>query len=133
MRKFTTFLIIAVLAFLPISVFAESSVSLAPSDMATLVDLDMSSSNLTTSYANASSTLASSLLGKSNVCLFNTSATLIFGSVGASSCSVSSVNNFVVPANNGGICLERVRIKGAICAKSSSGTISSGHLYLSYW
>ncbi len=112
--------------------FAES-VYLAPSDMATLVDLDMSSSNLTTSYAGTYSTLASSLLGKSNICMFNTSSTAIFGSIGAASCSVSSVNNFVVPASNGAICLERVRIKGAICAKSSSGTISSGHLYLSYW
>lgn len=126
MKRFAAFLLL-----LAAPVFG-AGVSLMPSDMRTLVTLDMSSAILTSSFGGANSSFVTSLSGKSNVCIINGGTTAILGSTNSTSCSAGTSANFAVPGS-GSICLERVSLKGAVCLKTESGTIGSGKIYGMFW
>ena len=125
-------LLIGILGF-ALPVLASTGVVSIPSDMRTLVSLDMASSVLTDSFGGVNAAFVTSLSGKSNICIVNGGTTAILGSVNSTTCTAGTSANFMVPASGGSLCLERVSLKGAVCLKTESGTLGANKIYGMFW
>lgn len=125
-------LVIASLLVLTSTVFGASQVQIYSPAFGPLVKHDMTVSPLTTSFAGGSAQMTSGLSNKSHFCFWNTNSTLVIGALTDSACGSGTAENFVVPGSNGA-CFDNVGGKSKVCLKSSSGTLSSGVVYLTHW
>lgn len=113
--------ILIVLGFVSSLSFAVGTSTLA-TDMGTLLEQNLASSYLSTSFGGANATFASGLTPKANICLLNGGTTMIIGATSNSACTSGTVANFVIPANGGSFCIERAKVKSYICLKNASYT-----------
>ena len=89
---------------------------------------------LYTVFASAgSSTFNGTLKGVSNIAIYNGTAAAIAVGLKSDTCSGSTVDSFMVPANTGFVA-ERAVIKKSICIRSLSGSsVNTGTIYTSAW
>lgn len=92
------------------------------SDMGTLIQRNLASSALTTSFADAAAIFASGLTPRGNIILYNGGTTMIIGATSNTVCGSGTAANFIIPANGGSITIERAKVKPWICLKNSTYT-----------
>lgn len=98
-----------------------------------LVARDGATSTIGLLYSSASSEVFSNMAGKQNFSIFNGSGTSLGVAVRSNTCSSSSQDNFMVPANTG-LVIEDVAMAKALCIRSLSGnSITTGVVLLSVW
>lgn len=105
--------------------------TLPPGD-STVYTKDLSTTNLPATYGAAGNSYATGLSGKSGLCLYNTSATKIYGTTSTVSNCTGGANKWVVPAG-GGACFDYTKLNSNVCLRSASGTISSGIVDVVIW
>jgi hypothetical protein len=120
----------SVLASLPAG--AERPAGSTPPGDAKLVTLDTSSTNLPATYGAAANSIATAQVGRSNICVVNGATTKIYLTTGTTSNCTAGLDKWVVPAS-GSACYQGTKINSVICARSSSGSISSGVIDVVLW
>jgi hypothetical protein len=122
--------LILALALLAPAAFANRG-TLPPGDPAVYTK-DLSSTNLPATYGAAGNSYATSLTGRSNVCIVNGASTKVYGTTSTASNCTGGSDKFVVPAS-GNACFENVKVNSRLCLRSSSGTLSSGTIDVMVW
>lgn len=107
--------------------FAALFSSIALADVGSIV---ASSNNITTSFGSgAGSQILSGLANLSGLTVQNTTPTAIEVSWGLATCTSSMVAKMVVLPATANTHYFSLPVRGAICVRSTSGTISSGTVY----
>lgn len=105
--------------------------TLPPGDPAVYTK-DLSSTNLPATYGAAGNSYATSLTGKSNVCIGNGASTMIYGTFSTTANCTGASDKFFVPAS-GNACFEYIKVNSRLCLRSASGTLSSGIINVMVW
>ena len=94
--------------------------------------VDLSATNLPPTYGAAANLYASPPAGRNNICGINGSGTKIYLTTSSVANCAGAASRWPVPANNSA-CYDRTRINTYVCAKSESGTVTSGIIDLVIW
>lgn len=131
--KLVKSILFAILISFSLSAVADRGV--LPPGNAKVYPKDTSTTNLPATYGAAANSYATSLTGVSNICAFSTVATKIYLTTSTVSNCTGAVDMFVLPASasTDPVCYHNVKINPNVCARSSSGTLSSGIVDLVIW
>jgi len=118
---------------LALDLFAAVGVTVVGTEMKDGISYNMGSGGtLTTSFDGANATIATGITPFSRPCIYNGGTTLIQGAFSDVACS-SSVNwQFFIPSGQTA-CLDAVKGKTKICARSFSVSSTSGYLHVMTW
>lgn len=93
---------------------------------------DFSSTNLPATYGASANQISAAGSGKTHVCLKNTAATYVFYTWSATTNCTGASDKGWVPDGDG-VCFDFEKGNTNLCARSESGTLSSGKLYWKIW